>query len=107
MNATRQRQKFSFTAPAAHSVLLAGDFTHWQKQPIPLHKEAGGVWKATTLLEPGTHHYRFIVDGEWRDDPDCTLRVQNPFGTQNNVVKVSPSAVTSCDTGRVAIQEQE
>ena len=29
-------QQFSFTAPGAMSVLLAGDFTHWQANPIPM-----------------------------------------------------------------------
>jgi len=29
-------QQFSFTAPAATSVQLVGDFTHWQDQPISL-----------------------------------------------------------------------
>jgi hypothetical protein len=29
------------------------------------------------------------VDGEWRDDPDCTLRVPNPFGGHNMARKVA------------------
>lgn len=87
---TPQKQTFSFKAPAAHSVLLAGDFTRWLSKPIPLRKQADGVWKTTTSLAPGTYHYRFLVDGEWRDDPDCRIRVQNPFGTQNDVVQVGP-----------------
>ena len=92
MNATtKQKQTFSFKAPAAQSVLLAGDFTHWMKDPIPLRKQPDGVWRATASLAPGTHHYRFVVDGEWRDDPECKLRVQNPFGTQNDVVQIGPA----------------
>lgn len=67
------------------SVLLVGDFTHWQESPIPLKKKKGGVWQATVDLTPGSHHYRFLVDGEWRDDPECTVRLANPFGTQNSV----------------------
>jgi hypothetical protein len=47
----------------------------------------------TASLKPGTYHYRFVVDGEWRDDPECKVRLQNPFGTQNDVVQVG-SAVT-------------
>jgi 1,4-alpha-glucan branching enzyme len=85
---TKQPQVFSLNAPGAHSVLLAGDFTRWLKRPIPLHKEANGVWRTTTSLAPGTYHYRFLVDGEWQDDPECKLRVQNPFGTQNDVIQV-------------------
>jgi len=52
------------------SVQLVGDFTQWQERPIKLQKGADGVWRATVKLEPGTHHYRFLVDGEWRDDPE-------------------------------------
>ncbi|GIX49863.1 glycogen-binding domain-containing protein [Limisphaera sp. 4302-co] len=82
-------QTFRFNAPTAMSVLLAGDFTHWQQQAIPMHKGPDGIWTVTVQLPPGTYHYRFIVDGEWRDDPECTLRVPNPFGSENCVIKVS------------------
>jgi len=78
-------QTFAITAPGAMSVLLVGDFTHWQQKPIPMHKEADGVWRAKVELQPGEHHYRFLVDGQWRDDPECTLRVPNPYGTQDAV----------------------
>jgi 1,4-alpha-glucan branching enzyme len=82
-------QGFSFRAPEAVSVQLVGDFTQWQEHPISLKKEAGGVWHASIELAPGTHHYRFLVDGEWRDDPNCSLRVPNGFGTQNMARKVN------------------
>jgi 1,4-alpha-glucan branching enzyme len=70
------------------SVLLVGDFTHWQQKGIPMQKGRDGVWMATVELPPGKHHYRFIVDSEWRDDPECTLRVANPYGSQNMVRRV-------------------
>jgi 1,4-alpha-glucan branching enzyme len=82
-------QGFSFRAPEAISVQLVGDFTHWQEKPISLKKDTGGVWHAQVPLPPGVHHYRFLVDGEWRDDPECSLRVENPFGGQNMTRKVS------------------
>jgi len=40
-------------------------------------------------LPPGTYHYRFLVDGNWCDDPDCTLRVTNPYGGYN-MMRVVP-----------------
>jgi len=82
------KQTFSITAPAAMSVMLVGDFTHWQEKPISLAKHQGGVWSAAVELPPGTHHYRFLVDGEWRDDAECSLRVPNPFGSLNAVRQV-------------------
>lgn len=78
-------QSFAIRAPAALSVQLVGDFTHWQERPVNLQKDTGGVWRAAIELSLGTHHYRFIVDGQWHDDPECTVRVPNPFGGENMV----------------------
>jgi len=87
IQANRQRT-FRFKAPEAHAVLLAGDFTNWQEGAIPMHRRDGGQWMATVPMQPGEHHYRFIVDGEWRDDPQCTLRAPNPFGSQDMVANI-------------------
>ena len=86
--ATGQQRTFFLKAPCARAVLLAGDFTRWLAQPILLRKQADGVWKTTVALKPGTYHYRFFVDGEWCDDPECKVRVHNQFGTLNDVIQV-------------------
>jgi 1,4-alpha-glucan branching enzyme len=87
--ANGRTQTFSFRASDAMSVQLVGDFTQWQERPINLQKGAGGVWRTAVQLPPGTHHYRFLVDGEWRDDPECTLRTPNPFGGENMTRQVA------------------
>lgn len=79
------RQEFKFNAPDAKAVWLVGDFTGWQRHPIPLRPARDGVWRTVVGLHPGTYHYRFVVDGEWRDDPECRLHVNNPFGSQDAV----------------------
>jgi 1,4-alpha-glucan branching enzyme len=81
----KQKQAFHFKAPEAQSVLLVGDFTHWQERAISMSRGKGGIWTTSVQLEAGRHTYRFIVDGEWRDDPECTLRVPNAFGGQDMV----------------------
>ncbi|MBL9136053.1 MAG: isoamylase early set domain-containing protein [Verrucomicrobiales bacterium] len=83
-----KKQEFRYTAPTAMSVQLVGDFTHWSQAPVQLAKGSDGTWRTTVPLPPGQYHYRFLVDGEWRDDPECTLRVPNPFGTENAVRQV-------------------
>jgi len=83
------KQVFSYRAPTALSVMLAGEFTHWQKEAIPMKRGKEGVWKASVALQPGVHHYRFIVDGHWQDDPECELRMPNPYGGQNSVRSVA------------------
>jgi 1,4-alpha-glucan branching enzyme len=86
---SKSAQVFSFTAPAATSVQLVGDFTHWQEQPINLRKEPDGIWRVSVKLPPGAHHYRFLVDGEWLDDPECLVRVPTPFGSHNAVRQIA------------------
>jgi len=84
-----RQQTFAFSAPEALSVQLVGDFTQWQERPISLQKGADGVWRTTVQLSPGTHHYRFLVDGKWRDDPECVLRAPNPFGSEDMMRQVA------------------
>lgn len=84
----RTKQVFTFLAPGAGSVLLVGDFTDWERNPLALRRLKDGTWKTTVALEPGEHEYRFLVDGQWTDDPQCAVRRPNAFGAQNCVVEV-------------------
>ncbi|HEX4263288.1 MAG TPA: isoamylase early set domain-containing protein [Verrucomicrobiae bacterium] len=81
----KQKITFSLIAPQAQSVLVAGDFTDWDAEPIELKKQKDGVWKKTVSLDPGEHQYRLLVDGQWQDDPNCILHYPNDFGGQNCV----------------------
>ena len=81
----KQKMTFSFLAPEAQTVLLAGDFTGWDQAPLPFKKQKSGVWKTTISLAPGQYEYRLLVDGQWRDDPECVNRRPNQFGGQNCV----------------------
>jgi len=83
--AAKRRVSFKLTAPEAKEVFLSGSFNEWSYTSTPLKKDATGVWKTQVSLLPGTYEYRFVVDGEWRDDPECPLRVENPFAAQNCV----------------------
>ena len=77
---------FQLFAPAAKSVLLAGDFTEWEKQPIAMQPSNNGIWSKVASLVAGKHRYLFIVDGHWREDPECSWREPNGFGGVNMVV---------------------
>jgi 1,4-alpha-glucan branching enzyme len=85
-----KKETFSVVAPDAATVLLVGDFTGWQEHPVGLKRQKDGIWKATVPLEPGAHEYRFIVDGQWRDDAQNPMRRPNPFGESNCVREVAP-----------------
>ena len=85
----KRKETFSLAEPQAMNVQLVGNFTEWEKNPISLKRQKDGVWKATVPLEPGNHEYRFMVDGEWRNDPSCPTHAKNPFGIENCVREVS------------------
>jgi 1,4-alpha-glucan branching enzyme len=81
--------EFTCHAPDAQEVLLAGDFTQWDSHAVRLNRDDGGIWRARIKLAPGRHEYKFIVDGQWRDDPRAGGRVANCFGSTNCVVEVA------------------
>jgi len=83
-----ERVAFKLTAPQAKSVLVTGSFCDWQIQSHHLKKDKAGTWKATIALPPGNYEYRFVVDGQWQDDPFCHERVPNAFGTENCILHV-------------------
>lgn len=79
----KRRISFSLSAPDARNVKLAADFTGWEDDAREMKRQANGSWKATVTVPPGQHEYRFIVDGQWADDPRCDDRKPNPFGGEN------------------------
>ena len=81
--------EFKFRAPAgAKKVLLAGDFTNWEKGAI-LMKPQGkiGEWIARVDLTPGEHEYKFMVDGIWHNDPNARQK-PNMWGSENSVIDI-------------------
>lgn len=81
----KQKVAFTLFAPDAQNVRIAGNFTDWDRAPVSLKKQKNGLWKTTLTLSPGAYEYRLLVDGQWRDDPDCPTRVPNGCGSQNCV----------------------
>jgi 1,4-alpha-glucan branching enzyme len=79
----RSKESFTYFDPSAENVMVAGDFTDWDQNPIALKKQKDGSWKATVPLDPGEHQYRFLVDGRWADDSQCDSRKPNGFGEEN------------------------
>ena len=85
-NEKKKRITFKLQAPNAQSVSLAGDFNAWNPDSHPLKKNSNGSWKISVSLSPGRYEYRFIVDGHWQNDPDCTAYAANPFGSENCII---------------------
>ena len=79
---------FTFSAsPDVKRVCLAGDFNKWDPAALPMSKRAGMFVKRVEL-EPGDHHYKYVVDGQWMTDPAAEVQAANAFGSMNSVVRV-------------------
>ena len=83
-----KRVTLTYHMPDAESVLVAGSFCDWRTDHYALKKDKNGSWKTTMTLAPGRYEYRFVVDGEWRNDPNCAERTANEFGGENCVLHV-------------------
>lgn len=79
---------FEIFAPQARTVYAAGSFNQWNTQLFRLSKDERGQWRGTLRLAPGLYQYRFVVDGQWMDDPRARVTVPNDFGTRNAVVEI-------------------
>ena len=78
--------KFSIHAPGASEVLIAGDFNNWDANTRL--KKGKIMWEKELLLKPGKYEYKFVVDGNWINDPNNGCAVTNYFGTQNSIIEV-------------------
>jgi len=83
-----KKVNFSLLAPEAQNVSLAGDFNDWNANSHLLQKASNGTWEVNIDLNPGKYEYRFIVDGEWKNDPDCMSFTSNSFGSENCILKL-------------------
>jgi 1,4-alpha-glucan branching enzyme len=86
--AKRRRLTLSLEAPGSRQVSLMGDFNNWNAKTHPMKKDESGLWKKTVMLQPGRYEYKFMVDGQWENDPGNDQACFNCFGTHNNVIIV-------------------
>eukprot|EP00295_Goniomonas_pacifica_P017734 CAMPEP_0175857192 /NCGR_PEP_ID=MMETSP0107_2-20121207/28956_1 /TAXON_ID=195067 ORGANISM="Goniomonas pacifica, Strain CCMP1869" /NCGR_SAMPLE_ID=MMETSP0107_2 /ASSEMBLY_ACC=CAM_ASM_000203 /LENGTH=126 /DNA_ID=CAMNT_0017173459 /DNA_START=12 /DNA_END=392 /DNA_ORIENTATION=+ len=78
---------------AAQEVYVSGSWVEWNIK-VRLHQDADGVWRTECHVPPGSHQYKFIVDGVWRNAEDCDI-VLDSAGHQNHPLVVDePTLLT-------------
>jgi hypothetical protein len=84
--------RFMWTRPAFRSVFLALDSNGWGL-PTAMTRRAvvgdagrGDVWETVLRLPVGTYFYKYIVDGEWRLDPDTISGETSRHGAANKLI---------------------
>jgi len=65
-------------------VLLSGSFNGWNRTELVMQQVEGG-WVIDVNLQPGKHLYKFIVDGNWINDPGNEQREDDLYNGFNSV----------------------
>ena len=80
------RVTFSVRAEVGSKVFLAGCFNGWDPTAKQMtDKEGNGTFTCSLNLPKGKYEYKFVINGTWCADPECTDWVQNDMGTLNSV----------------------
>ena len=82
---TSEGVMFSIEAPDADRVQLAGDFNNWSLDGSEM-EATGGVWRKVVKLPPGRYRYRYVVDGQWQNDPLNAAVEPSPYGGLDSVL---------------------
>ena len=80
--------EFSIAAPDAKAVYLAGEMTDWDAGKVAMQRDERGTWHAALDLEPGQWLYKFVVDGQWVQDPGTDDHDADGQGGQHSFVFV-------------------
>jgi alpha-amylase/alpha-mannosidase (GH57 family) len=87
--ATAEGVLFTFDAPGAERVTIAGEFNAWAPAASQMARAEGSTWRIVLVLKPGRYEYKFVVDGsDWHADPDNPLSVPDPYGGRNSFIVV-------------------
>ncbi len=86
--ALKRRITFKLEAAEANEAILVGDFNSWNVAKHAMKKDNKGRWTKIVTLPPGRYEYKFLVDGQWQNDPGNEEMVSNSFGTLNNILTV-------------------
>lgn len=79
---------FSYYAPAAKHIAIAGRFNQWDVDADVLTgPDRNGVWSIILPLPAGRYEYLYYVDKDWKLDPE-TPSVDDGFGGRNSVVVI-------------------
>ena len=97
---------FNFTCPASKkSVEIATSHSNWEKMALVRQKSGASseeeVWSISLSLTPGSHTFKYFVDGEWCTDP-ARPTLSDSAGDVNNVVEVEPDPLDFVPTSTSA-----
>jgi 1,4-alpha-glucan branching enzyme len=86
--AEKRSVQFKYNNGKASSVFLVGDFNAWDHKKHEMNENDYGIYSQTLMLSPGSYQYKFLVDGQWENDPLNKMTAFNAFRGLNNVIRI-------------------
>lgn len=81
---------FTYNSQTAKEIYVVGDFNNWAvDESSRLTARKNGTWEKRLELKPGSYRYKFVVDGQWLQDPQSSRSEPNPFGGVDSVLTIS------------------
>ncbi|MDD5166864.1 MAG: AAA family ATPase [Candidatus Omnitrophica bacterium] len=78
----------SISAPQASQVHVTGDFNGWKISDDTRMEHVNGSWNKKLNLKGGKYRYRFVVDGQWIEDPNNLAKEMNPYGQMDSLLEI-------------------
>jgi chromosome partitioning protein len=75
-------------APDAKEVFIAGEFNNWKLDDTSRMEKTNGCWTKRLNLDSGKYRYRFVIDGNWSEDPANPATQLNSYGTLDSLLEV-------------------
>ncbi|MCL5030427.1 MAG: alpha-amylase family glycosyl hydrolase [Bacteroidetes bacterium] len=86
-----QFHEFSFKpSGTVQSVNLFGTFNGWNRNNLPMNRDANGIYHISIPLEAGRYEYKYFVDGKELVDPNNPVKTPNGMGDFNSVLVMAP-----------------
>jgi 1,4-alpha-glucan branching enzyme len=81
---------FSVSAKEASKASVVGDFNNWDVEKGSLEKLKNGTFKGLfEIPKDASYEFKYVVDGEFVNEPDADSQVWNDFaGAENSVIVV-------------------
>lgn len=84
-----KRVAFELHHPEAQAIHVVGDFNQWSvSEGSLLSRRETGLWSKEVELPPGRYRYKFVVDGQWCEDPNNPRSEVNPFGSADSILLI-------------------
>ncbi len=84
---------FKYDSTTARDVFLVGDFNNWNPFNLSMTNKGAGEFYIKISLKPGLHTYCFVVDGEWKTDPNNRDQYSDEVGNIVNTIYIKKISV--------------